>query len=55
MSFFAFPTPRLQILGNGDGADVAHGQPDALNLSPYHDWTFDVTANADFIADVRTP
>lgn len=54
MSFFAFPTPRLQIVGDGDETDVAHVPPEALNSSPYHDRAFDAAVNVDFIADVRT-
>lgn len=54
VSDFAFPTPRLQIFGDGDGANVTHLPPAALNHSPYHNRALDTADNADFIAAVRT-
>lgn len=33
VSYFAFPTPRLQIVGDGDGGDVAHVPPAAFQHS----------------------
>lgn len=33
VSYFAFPTPTLKIVGDGDGAAVAHVPPEAWNPS----------------------
>lgn len=54
VSDFAFPTPRLQIFGDGDGANVTHLLPAALNHSPYHNRALDTADNVDFIAAVLT-
>lgn len=54
MSYFAFPTPRLQIVGDADGDDVTPVPPAALHPSPHHDSEFGTADNVDFIAVVRT-